>query len=47
MPLKKTAGRLLNKSCHRVHNQKAKYFLFAETVAPVFRHSEPAANGND
>jgi len=28
MPLKKqSAGRLLNKSCHRVHNQKAKYFL--------------------
>ena len=21
------AGRLLNKSCYRVHNQKAKYFL--------------------
>jgi hypothetical protein len=36
----------INKSCHRVHNQKAKYFSFAKTVAPVFRHSEPA-NGND
>jgi len=27
MPINNTAGRLLNKSCYRVNNQKAKYFL--------------------